>query len=107
MTGGCHMAKAISCDNYLSSCGNCPQLNSSSRFDLSRLVFELKSRMISSGVQLVGLSNWICDEVRRSPLLKNNNVTYIPNAIDSVQFSPIRKSMAKKMLGVETKKKII
>lgn len=107
MTGGCHIAKAFNCNNYLKSCGNCPQLSSNSRFDLSRLIFEFKRSMIPASIELVGLSNWICDEVKKSPLLKNNRVTYIPNAIDSISFSPVNKKEARKILGVKTEKKII
>ena len=39
-TGGCHYAS--NCDKYQESCGNCPQLSSTSKFDLSKLIWKRK-----------------------------------------------------------------
>lgn len=104
-TGGCHYS--MDCDNYLSQCGNCPVLNSNKENDLSRKVFLNKSKYLPKHIHLVGISNWISGEARRSLLFRDYRITTIFNSIDTDIFKSIPKSEARKRLSIKTTKKII
>ncbi len=60
MTGGCNYSEG--CDRYQSNCGNCPQLSSHRAFDLSRWIWQRKSRAWKHlNLSLVAPSQWIAD----------------------------------------------
>jgi hypothetical protein len=44
MTGGCHYT--LSCNNYKKTCGNCPQLNSNEKHDLSYFSQKKKIKIV-------------------------------------------------------------
>ncbi|MBF1436717.1 MAG: glycosyltransferase, partial [Prevotella micans] len=52
-------------------------------------------------------SKWLGEQARQSSLLKGQTVTSIPNPIDTEVFKPQNKLMARKMLGLPEKNKII
>lgn len=105
MTGGCHYS--MTCENYTSSCGRCPQLGSSRQRDLSRLVYWHKKRYLPRNIKLVGISNWLTDCAKRSSLFKDFDVQTIFNNIDCNEFFPLDKKQSKKILNLPENKKII
>jgi glycosyltransferase involved in cell wall biosynthesis len=105
MTGGCHYA--MDCENYTNNCGKCPQLGSSTNTDLSRIVIFSKTRNIPKATTIVGISHWLSDCARASSLFKEFDVRTIANNIDTAQFFPIKKTVARNLLGIDTRKKII
>lgn len=107
MTGGCHVAEALNCQNYLHGCGNCKLLGSSNRHDLSSIVFRRKRKFYNDKINLVGISNWITKKASESELFKNYLVSTIPNCIDTAQFFPVDKQIARQLLNIKSKKKII
>lgn len=104
-TGGCHYS--LECDKYKKGCGNCPQLNSNKSFDLSRWVLNRKKKYLPKSMKIVGISHWLSDEAKKSELFKDFDVRTISNNINSNDFFPIDKNIAKEILGIKTNKKII
>jgi len=105
MTGGCHYA--MGCERFIEGCGYCHQLGSKTRYDLSYYVFNRKKKFLPDHMKLVGISDWVSDQAKRSKLFSNYDVQTIHNGIDTDEFSPINKSHARSLLGIYTKKKII
>lgn len=105
MTGGCHYA--MDCENYLSGCGVCPHLNSQSRWDLSRFVLNRKKKYLSGRLVPVGISTWLSERAAESDLFKASPVRTIYNAIDTEVFSPLKKELAREILGIPLNKTVI
>jgi glycosyltransferase involved in cell wall biosynthesis len=105
MTGGCHYSGE--CKRYTSRCGKCPQLGSHSNHDLSRLVFGRKRRLLPRQAVYVGISNWVKETAAQSPLLSARDLRVIYNNVDSRDFFPVDPAVARKVLGIDTGKKII
>jgi len=104
-TGGCH--HAISCDKYISGCGQCISLGSKINDDLSKKNLERKIKYYPTNMIIIGISNWISSEARKSLLFKDFHIQTIFNCIDTKSFHPINKQDARKKLGINTFKKII
>jgi len=105
MTGGCHYS--LKCSNYSDGCGKCPQLGSSSHLDLSRFVLAFKKWKLPKTLKIVGISNWLSECARASSIFSGYDVRTISNNIDTTEFSPIDKSVARLVLGIQTNKSII
>ena len=105
MTGGCHYA--MECDKYKTGCGNCEQLNSHSSYDLSKFILNRKKKYLPKDMKIVGISHWLSDEAKKSELFKDYDVRTISNNIDSKEFFPVDKDIARKILGIKSSKKII
>jgi glycosyltransferase involved in cell wall biosynthesis len=104
-TGGCHYA--FDCAGYEAACGNCPQLGSSIKYDLSRVIWKRKRRYFPNNIAVVGLSKWLSSEAKKSSLFKDNDVLTIPNCIDTEEFSPVDKLSARDALGIHTTKCVV
>ena len=76
ITGGCHYT--LGCEHYKKRCSLCPQLDSKSNYDLSRLIFSQKNKSYPSCINFVGISNWISTCARNSFLLRRHNIRTIP-----------------------------
>jgi glycosyltransferase involved in cell wall biosynthesis len=105
MTGGCHYA--MECERYIEGCGKCPQLNSNTKFDLSRTVNLVKQKCIPQSVKFVGISQWLSAMAQRSLILNGNDIRTISNNIDTEDFFPINKILARSLLGIQSDKKIV
>ena len=105
MTGGCHYS--MRCERYKTGCGKCAQLNSSLRYDLSKMVLNRKARSIPKNTIFVGISDWLSEKARESYLLSSFDVRTIHNCINTKDFFPIDKQVARMILGIDTDKKII
>ena len=105
MTGGCHYS--MECESYRKGCGNCPQLGSRFKNDLSRLIWKRKKRAIPISMKLVGISPWLTERATESSLFRGFDIRTIPNNIDTGEFCPVDKYLARQLLGIDTKKKII
>lgn len=104
-TGGCHYS--MDCRRYETACGACPALGSRSERDLSRWVFRRKQRHYSSDISVVGISSWISDCARSSPLLRGNDVRTILNCVDTDRFRPVDKLAARRQLGLPADRPIL
>ena len=105
LTGGCHYS--INCDKYKSGCGQCPQLNSNQKYDLSRLIVFNKKKYIPNQLQVVGISNWLSSCASSSSIFSNFPVRTISNNIDTRSFKPIAKDIAKNILSLPHDKQIL
>lgn len=104
MTGGCHYS--MECEKYKTGCGTCEQLQSSG-YDLSRYVLNRKKKYIPKTMKLVGISHWLSDKARESELFREFDMRTISNNIDTKEFFPVEKKVARGILGIKTQKKII
>lgn len=104
-TSICHYAWG--CERFHDECGKCPFLKSNSQHDLSYYVWRKKNFLKTSGIQLVAVSYWLAEQVRKSSLTKDLNVVVIPNAIDISVFSKKGKVEMRKKLSFPLDKKIV
>ena len=105
MTGGCH--HSLGCERYTGECGQCPQLGSSRERDLTRLVMSRKRKSLPRDLRVVGLSRWLSECARQSALLGKYPIATIGNNIDTQAFTPLEKTLARKVLGVDEGRKIL
>ncbi len=106
MTGGCHVS--MDCAKFVIGCGHCPQLGSSNKYDLSSYVFRRKKRFYSKNMKIVGISEWISERARESNIFNQYDIRTIYNNLNCTDdFYPLDKRIARKVLGLETRKKII
>ncbi len=105
LTGGCHYS--LECENYKYGCGNCIQLGSNKNHDLSKFIINRKIKFFPKNMTIVGISNWISNTARESKVFKDYNIQTIFNNVNCNDFFPIEKETAKRVLGLNTTKKII
>jgi len=105
-TGGCHLPE--NCINYYEKCGQCPQLNSSNKYDLSRINHKRKRNAWNElNMTIVTPSRWLAECARKSSLFKNNRIEVIPNGIDISIFKPLDKKLARESLGLNASSRLI
>ena len=106
-TGGCH--NTVECKRYMDGCGKCPLLHSSRENDLSSRVFHRKAATYRQMENLVVTApgNWLADQVRSSKLLGDRRIEVIFNGMDTSEFQPVDKNIARKRLNLPEGKKII
>lgn len=101
-TGGCHYDNG--CPKYVSGCGACPQLGSSSLKDLSQRIWERKNLAFrdipQTAMHMVGPSQWLADEACRSPFLGRFDVSVIPYGLNLSEFAPRNQKFAREVLGI-------
>ena len=105
-TGGCHYAG--DCRKYRGSCGACPQLGSVADEDLSRNIWNEKSRAFRGlNINIVTPSRWMGECARESRLFSGLPVTVIPNGFPLDVFKPYPKAAARRSLGVADSDRVI
>lgn len=109
MTGICHHAGY--CHNFLSpdgECGNCPLLgNKASTNDLSHKTWLRKQNLYAgTNIHFVAVSNWLAETARRSSLMKDANISVIPNAFP-ISASPLKNPEENSASDSSSLKKII
>lgn len=105
-TGGCHYSQE--CDRYTQSCGSCPQLHSSSSWDLSRWVWHRKAKAWRRlNLTIVTPSSWLARCANRSALFKNLRIEVIPNGLDVTRYKPIAQPIARELLNLPQNKQLI
>ena len=107
-TGGCHYSGT--CRKYTGKSGNCPCLGSKKEDDLAAKGQELRIREYRDApLRFVGCSTWINAEANASRILRESGKTStaIANPIDSRWFHVRNRAECRKLLGIETDKKLI
>lgn len=105
-TGGCHYTAG--CERFLSGCGRCPQLGSTTLHDPSWQLYRRKARAWQHWrPALVALSRWVAQEVERAPLLAGCEVSVIPNALDTATFSPYSRAQARAEAQLPAERKLL
>jgi glycosyltransferase involved in cell wall biosynthesis len=106
-TGGCH--NTVDCTRYLTECGICPLLHSTSQNDLSRRVYLRKQETYSriGNMIITAPSRWLADRILASPLLGNRKVEVVANGLDTLSFQPLDKQHARQRQSLPPNKKIV
>ena len=105
-SGGCHYAG--SCERFKDACGECPQLNSKEKNDLSHRILNRKMRAWrDADITIVSPSRWLADCAKASFLFRNRYVEVIPNGIDIERYKPIDKRVAREILNLPQDRKLI
>jgi glycosyltransferase involved in cell wall biosynthesis len=105
-TGGCHYSEA--CDRYIASCGACPQLNSHSSQDLSSWIWKRKQKAWKDlNLTIVATTSWMAKSAQSSSLFQALPIECIPYGLDTDQYKPIPKNVARDLLGLPQDKYII
>lgn len=107
-TGGCHYDG--NCNKYKDSCGACPVLSSTKKRDFSTFNQKKKIETIArygNKMLIVGCSKWMAACASQSQIMRELRCINIPNCINADIFKPIEQAFARKMLNVNTNKKII
>lgn len=105
-TGGCHFS--YECRRYTDACGACPQLGSSSRNDLSHILWRQKQKHWSKlNLTVVAPSSWLADRARESSLLGSKRIVVLPNGLNMQVFKPIDKQQARFILNLPEKKNLL
>lgn len=99
LTGGCHFA--FDCNGYLTRCGNCPAIGSSSEMDWSRK-FWLRRHEAIEHSHIVGVApnSWLERQARASGLFRNKPIHRIELSIDLEKFSLVDRVVARRALEV-------
>ena len=100
-TALCHIT--LGCDKFLTECSKCPLLPKSSLLgDLARKVWRAKRRLLQkkNNIFFVACSSWLAQEAAKSALLAGQNISNIPNPIDTRMFCPGDKGDARRRLGL-------
>ncbi|MGF1588758.1 MAG: glycosyltransferase family 4 protein [Pleurocapsa sp.] len=105
-TGGCHYDGE--CGRYVESCGACPQLKSDNNWDLSRWIWQRKSRSWQNiPLTIVAPSEWLAKCARSSSLFKNLRVEVIPNGLDLKRYKPVNHQIVRSLLNLPQDKQLI
>jgi len=105
-TGKCTHYAAVKCEKWQNSCGHCP-LNKKETpslfFDVTDKVLKDKTAHLLAikNLTLVGCSQWIANEVKKSKL-QSANVKVVYNGVDTEIFTP-HESEFRKAAGLDGK----
>lgn len=80
---------------------------SEGRIDFNKWVWNRKKRIWSEPRHIVTPSRWLAECVMQSALLKNWQVTVIPNCIDTKVWRPVDKETARSVFNLPQDKKLI
>lgn len=109
-TGRCCHYTADGCYKWQTGCYECPRLdkdNISWGADKSKELWIAKRRLYNKVPRLavVGVSKWIMDEAKKSPLMENVRVfDYIYNGVDSDIFKPDLQNTIREKYNLQNKK---
>jgi glycosyltransferase involved in cell wall biosynthesis len=106
-TAICHYARQ--CPNFRTVCRNCPLLpGQGGEHDWANKVWRQKQKIWSNHtINFVACSNWLATQARQSALLKRQQVTSIPNTINTRVYHPQPQQKARVAAGLPADKKII
>lgn len=89
-----HCSYSYSCDKWINSCGNCPNLNEYPRlnFDTTKVLHKLKKYFYNkSDLYMVGPSRWMCENLKKSSIFCDKSISYIPIGINTEKFTKQKK----------------
>jgi glycosyltransferase involved in cell wall biosynthesis len=98
-----HCAYDMGCGRWPTGCGACPRLHDelALRWDTTALLWRLKKWIYArSQLTIVTPSRWLANLVRSSPLLDRFDVHCIPNSVDTGQYAPLDRALARQALAL-------
>jgi glycosyltransferase involved in cell wall biosynthesis len=84
---------------------NCPP--SETGFDLNRWTWRRKVKHWRRPIQVVTPSVWLQKCVKESVLMRDWPVTVVPNTIDTNKWSPIERTLARRLLGLPSDARLL
>jgi len=80
-TGGCHVP--FDCNKFIDNCGQCPQLGSNSKTDLSYKIWNRKrDAWLKKDIVLIGDGNWVANNASKSSLFNNSRIEVVHPGLD-------------------------
>lgn len=109
-TGGCHYS--LCCTRYDAQCGACPQLESERDDDLSRQIWNRKRSAYQAPIRnqrlhVVAPSRWLAREARKSALLGEAPVHFIPHGLDHTIFRPRPQEKVRQKLQISDSERVV
>lgn len=106
-TGGCHYD--LYCERYKEGCGQCPMLKRQRKKDITSFNLHNKKELYcSENVAFVAISKWEQACALASLPLKEKQIYWISNPLDTEIFSPVRATQDMKVqYGISQEKQII
>ena len=105
-TGGCHYAG--NCLEFNEHCGFCPFMRNAGKADLSALTFLRKKELFrKANLSIVSCSRWLGSMAKSSFLFSHENVTTIPNPIDTNFYVPMDRQKCRTELGLPQDKRLL
>ena len=111
LTGICHHARE--CEAYSSECNRCMFLKNNgasvvgARSLAAEVFWKKKELYRDKAIRFVACSQWLGGKVLRSVLAEGNEVSVIPNPLDTDAFAPIDTAAARTEYGLPEDKKLI
>lgn len=104
ITGGCTYYIAPQCYKWKESCGKCPALHNDIKscfFDSTSKVLEDRKRMLGNlkRLSIIGVSQWVTDDAKKSVLKNAFRIQCIYNWIDLNIFYPRDRNLLKHKYG--------
>lgn len=97
-TSICH--HAYTCERFKNECSNCPFLRLSGPHDLANRVFRKKLDIFRNApMEIVTVSRWLSNQVSQSTLLKDKNISVIPNTLSLADFKMLNKQECRQELS--------
>lgn len=110
ITGHCCFPYMLGCERWQNGCGKCPELSvhPAIAVDTTAFLWRIKSRVYRrSDLAIITPSEWMADMARRSPLLNQFEIHYIPHGLDANMFKPSPAKVARQTLGIPLDVKVI
>jgi len=103
MTGGCHMMNE--CVQYEDGCKNCDML----RIKSFANYFQTKKQKVfnADNLHFIAPSAWTKNKAKKSQILRNKDITILPNCVDTNVFKRINKMVAREVFSLPKNKKIV
>lgn len=103
---------AFECEKWKFGCGNCPKLyemTESYFFDRTKESSERMKKAFEGFEKLMvfGVSNWLSDRAKESPVMKNLKIGTIYNGIDTNVFKENKDNKVREKLGIKKDEKMI
>ena len=108
-TGGCHFDGG--CGRFRHECGQCPQLQSTSKSDESSDCLSRKQASLRSidreRMTIVAPSQWLAAQARESALFSQYDTQVIPYGLDVAEFSPRDAQSIRPLLDIPKDARVI
>ncbi len=103
----------LDCEKWKTGCGDCPRLFQAVEsyfFDRTSCSFQLMKRAFEDfgdRLTVVGVSNWLSERAKMSPIMENANIITITNGINTGIFYPRNNPSVKNELKILPNEKIV
>ena len=108
-TGGC--PHPFDCKGYIKGCNvttDCEMVGAKwMHYYIKQNVAQKQELFCKQDIQFVAPSHWMAQKMRESALLKDMQISVIPNCIDTDLFAKIDSKIAKQKLGLSAQKRYI